>query len=50
MRLEFGNSLKPVIEGQNLLEVPVDWVTDEQAMDRYLNRGFGNSYDFSQSA
>lgn len=50
MRLEFGENLKPVLESQDLLEVPVDWVTDAQAMERYLNRGFGNSYDFGQSA
>jgi hypothetical protein len=50
MRLKFGQSLKSVIEGQDSLEVPVDWTTDAQAMDGYLNRGFGNSYDFNQSA
>jgi hypothetical protein len=49
MRLEFGQSLKPVIEGQDALDVPVDWVPDDQAMKRYLNRGFGNSYDFNQT-
>ncbi|KAI9924223.1 hypothetical protein ASPWEDRAFT_115050 [Aspergillus wentii DTO 134E9] len=48
MRLELADDLKPQIEDQSNLEVPVDWVTVEQAKDRYLNRAFGNAYDFSQ--
>lgn len=50
MRLEFATDLRDEIEGQDSLEVPVDWVDDSQAMEGYLNRGFGNSYDFSQAA
>ncbi|WDK09952.1 phytanoyl-CoA dioxygenase [Colletotrichum graminicola] len=30
------------------LEVPVDWVSREEALRTYLGRGFGNSYDFDQ--
>jgi hypothetical protein len=48
MRLEFAEEIKPLIEGQNMLDVPVDWVSEEVATERYLNRGFGNSYDFTQ--
>ncbi|KAE8396104.1 hypothetical protein BDV23DRAFT_192983 [Aspergillus alliaceus] len=48
MRLEFAEDLKPLIQEQASLEVPVDWVTKSVAMSRYLNREFGNSYDFSQ--
>lgn len=48
MRLEFSRSVQPIIEKQDSLEVPVDWVTEEGAMSRYLNRAFGNAYDFSQ--
>jgi len=50
MRLELSESLKPVIAAEKGLEVPVDWVSEEAAMDRYLDRGFGNSYDFGQAA
>lgn len=54
MRLEFGDNLKPVLEkldqqGQLGLDIPVDWVGREEAMQGYLNRGFGNSYDFNQT-
>ncbi|KAF4185849.1 hypothetical protein CNMCM7927_006274 [Aspergillus lentulus] len=41
MRLEFSESVRPIMEKQDGLEVPVDWVTDEEAMSRYLNRAFG---------
>lgn len=49
MRLEFSESVKGVVEAEKGLEVPVDWVTEEEALDRYLKRGFGNSYDFGQA-
>lgn len=53
MRLEFGEDVRPVLEeldsrGELGLEVPVDWVSKQQAMDGYLNRAFGNAYDFNQ--
>ncbi|KAJ5210531.1 hypothetical protein N7491_010338 [Penicillium cf. griseofulvum] len=48
MKLEFADDLKPVIEGQTDLEIPVNWVTKSEALSRYLNRGFGNAYDFNQ--
>lgn len=49
MKLELADNLKSFIEGQNDLEVPVDWVSESEALSRYLNRGFGNAYDFNQS-
>ncbi|KAJ5926227.1 hypothetical protein N7516_008000 [Penicillium verrucosum] len=48
MKLEFADDLKPVVEGQTELEVPVEWVSKSEALSRYLNRGFGNAYDFNQ--
>ncbi|KAJ5278367.1 hypothetical protein N7524_004520 [Penicillium chrysogenum] len=48
MKLEFADDLKPVIESQTDLDVPVDWVSESTALSRYLNRGFGNAYDFNQ--
>ena len=55
MRLELGDDVKPLLEdlearGELGLEVPVDWVSRDEALDRYMNRGFGNSYDFDQEA
>ena len=49
MRLEFARSVRPVVEAEKGLDIPVDWVEEEQALERYLNRGFGNSYDFGQA-
>lgn len=48
MRLEFAREIQPVLEGGRGLDIPADFVDQEQAYARYLNRGFGNSYDFSQ--
>lgn len=50
MKLELADDLRPVIEGLTDVEVPVDWVTKSEALSRYLNRGFGNAYDFNQQA
>ncbi|OTA63198.1 hypothetical protein K449DRAFT_368963 [Hypoxylon sp. EC38] len=54
MRLQFSDDIKPVLEtlereGRLGLEVPVDWISREEALKTYLNRGFGNSYDFNQA-
>ena len=48
MRLELSEGIKPLIESRSALEVPCDWVSEEEAKTKYLNRGFGNSYDFDQ--
>lgn len=49
MRLEFSEELRGVVEREGGgLEVPVDWVGEGVAEERYLGRGFGNSYDFGQ--
>lgn len=48
MKLELSDSLQPVIERESKLEIPVNWVTESEALTRYMNRGFGNAYDFSQ--
>ncbi|KXJ94713.1 hypothetical protein Micbo1qcDRAFT_173493 [Microdochium bolleyi] len=54
MRLELAEDIRPVLEaldarGELGLEVPVDWVSREKAQKGYLDRGFGNSYDFDQA-
>ncbi|KAI0407053.1 hypothetical protein F4802DRAFT_66099 [Xylaria palmicola] len=55
MRLEFAKDVKPVLEGLETrgelgLEVPVNWVSKQQAMNAYLDRAFGNAYNFNQAA
>ena len=49
MKLELSEDIKPLVEEQTSLHVPVDWVAEQEAQDRYLDRGFGNSYDFNQT-
>jgi len=49
MRLEFGEEVRPVIEEEATLDVRADYVSEQQAERTYLDRGFGNSYDFSQT-
>ena len=48
MNLELAEEIKPVIDEETSLEVTVDWVSEKESQERYLNRGFGNSYDFRQ--
>ncbi|KAJ5403909.1 hypothetical protein N7509_003780 [Penicillium cosmopolitanum] len=48
MKLQFCNDLKSLVEDQKELEVPVEWESKENVTQQYLNRAFGNAYDFSQ--
>lgn len=48
MRLELAEKIQPLVESQTSLNIPVDWVKKETAMNNYLDKGFGNAYDFSQ--
>lgn len=54
MRLRMAEDVHPILEraardGRLGLEAPVDWIKTKDALDEYLDRGFGNSYDFNQS-
>lgn len=49
MRVEFGESVRALIDEEKMLDVRADYVSDEHAIKTYLDRGFGNSYDFSQT-
>lgn len=49
MRLKFGEDMKGLLAGlESQLEVPVDWVKNEEVLGSYLQREFGNAYDFDQ--
>ncbi|KAK1595064.1 uncharacterized protein LY79DRAFT_668276 [Colletotrichum navitas] len=50
MRLTLADDVRPLLDAatDGRLEVPVDWVSREEALRTYLGRGFGNSYDFDQ--
>jgi hypothetical protein len=48
MRVELAEEIKPLVEQSKELDIRVDWVSESEALEQYLNRGFGNSYDFNQ--
>ncbi|KAK2019019.1 hypothetical protein LZ32DRAFT_634590 [Colletotrichum eremochloae] len=50
MRLRLAEDVRPLLDAaaEGSLEVPVDWISREEALRTYLGRGFGNSYDFDQ--
>lgn len=49
MRLELSESIVPLLKLDDSLDIRADFVPEDEARKRYLHRGFGNSYDFSQS-
>lgn len=49
MRVEFAESVRPLVEKEDMLDVRANFISDEDAKRTYLDRGFGNSYDFSQT-
>lgn len=49
MKVELAEELRPLVDERKDLEIPTNFVSEKEAMDRYLDRGFGNSYDFNQT-
>ena len=49
MRLELAEELRPLVDDIHDLDIRADFVSETEALQRYLDRGFGNSYDFNQS-
>lgn len=49
MRLELGEGTKEIVDADRNLDIRANFIPEDQAMSRYLNRGFGNSYDFNQT-
>jgi hypothetical protein len=49
MNVEFSEDLIPILEkeGRNL-RVQATFVPEKVILDGYLNRGYGNAYDFDQ--
>lgn len=50
MKLQFADNLKEIIQGEKSLEIPVEWASKAAVNEQYLNRAFGNAYDFSQGS
>lgn len=48
MKLQFAEDLQDMVENEKTLEIPVRWASRSDAAEQYLNRAFGNAYDFSQ--
>ena len=51
MRLALADDVAPLLRDAAVdarLDVPVDWLSRDEALASYLDRGFGNSYDFDQ--
>lgn len=49
MTVEFSHEIEPLLkEYKDVLQIQSTFVTEEEIMDRYLNRAFGNAYDFDQ--
>ena len=49
MRLQLGEDVRGLLDGLGSgLEIPADWVDNEGVLGSYLQREFGNSYDFDQ--
>lgn len=49
MKVELSEEVKPMVTGLAELDVRATFVSEEMALGKYLNRGFGNSYDFGQT-
>ena len=50
MMVEFDRELKPVLESAGGdLQIHGDFISRTEIEERYLRRGFGNSYDFNQA-
>ena len=49
MQLQLGEDVRPLIESEKRLQMPVSWTSTADAGKNYIGRGFGNSYDFNQT-
>jgi hypothetical protein len=49
MEIEFSEDLKPILERDgSALQIQAKYLPDSEIEKRYLNRPFGNAYDFNQ--
>lgn len=50
MRMPIVQTLKETIEMHTGLEIPAGYITEEEALNKYLERAYGGQYDFTQTA
>ena len=49
MQVEFAEELRPTLEEYNpVLQIQSTFLPEKDILERYLNRGYGNAYDFDQ--
>lgn len=50
MRMPVAETLRGIIEPHMGLEIPAEYITEEEALEKYLERAYGGQYDFTQTA
>ena len=49
MQVEFAEELRPILEEYSpVLQIQSKFLPERDILERYLNRGYGNAYDFDQ--
>ena len=49
MQIEFAEELRPILEEYSpVLQIQSKFLPEKDILERYLNRGYGNAYDFDQ--
>jgi hypothetical protein len=49
MQVEFSKDLESLLaQYEHELQIQGTFIEEEAIMERYLNRGYGNAYDFNQ--
>jgi len=50
MKMPMVEELKGIVEAHPELEIPAEYITKEEALEKYLERAYGREYDFTQVA
>ncbi|KAI9732734.1 MAG: hypothetical protein M1818_007468 [Claussenomyces sp. TS43310] len=48
MRMPVVEALRGILEAESGLEIPAEYISEEEALATYLERAFGRGYDFTQ--
>ena len=50
MRIPVIQTLKETVETHTGLKIPAEYITEEEALNKYLERAYGGQYNFIQTA
>ena len=50
MKLELAETVKDLLQEEQKLEIPVNWVSEEAALGNYLQQGYGGAFNLTQEA